>query len=63
MPKSETPEVETVEVDPTSLPGFHVFQGKTFCGTYGTEEDAQAFIDGHIKPQGLDAKIVEGKGE
>lgn len=59
--KNETPEAEVAETfDPATTPGFHVFQGKTFCGTYETAEDAQAFIDGHITPQDLKAEIVEG---
>ncbi len=40
--------------------GFHVVQDGTYVGTYPTEEDAQMFIDGHIKPQGLEARIIEG---
>ncbi len=63
MAKNTPDAVETVESNPLDTPGFHVVQGKTFLGTYETEEDAQAFIDAHITPQELEAKIVSKKGE
>lgn len=43
--------------------GHSVFQGKTYCGTFETAEDAQAFIDQQLTPQGLEAKVVENVGE
>lgn len=59
MSKNETPETENSE----KTPGFHVHQDKTFCGVYETKEDAQAFIDGQLKPQNLEGKITEVVGE
>jgi hypothetical protein len=48
-------------VDYSTVPGFHVFRGDgVYLGTYGSEEDAQAFIDGHVAPQGIEASITEG---
>lgn len=55
--------VETVEADPLKTPGFHVVQGKTYCGTYPTKEDAKAFIEQQVKPQNLEAKVIEGPAE
>lgn len=47
--------------DPTQGPGFHVMgPDNKYLGTYNTEEDAQAFIDGHVKPQDIDATIKHG---
>lgn len=60
MAKNTDAETPVEEANPLEAPGFHVVQGKTYCGTYETKEDAQAFIDGHVTPQELEAKIVEG---
>jgi hypothetical protein len=46
--------------DPSATPGFHVMAGGKHLGTYNTEEDAQAFIDGHLKDQNISAKIEQG---
>ena len=43
----ETPAGDLTEVD-----GFHVFQGKIHRGSYGSEPDAQAFIDSHLDGKG-----------
>lgn len=62
--KSKEPEAKDRKdtFDPTATPGFHVMQKspKRFLGTYETEADAQAFIDGHLEAQNIDADIVEG---
>ena len=49
--------------DPTKVEGFSVMVDNTLVGTYETEEDAQAFIDGHLTPQKKTAKIVEGHSD
>ena len=48
------------DVDLATVPGFHVKSEGNFIGTYPTEHDAQAFIDGHLTPQNKKAEIVEG---
>lgn len=60
MSKASSEDVAETEVnaDPLKAVGHHVVQGKTFCGTFATAEDAQAFIDQQVAPQGLDAKVV-----
>jgi hypothetical protein len=60
--KSKRPEAKDRKdtFDPTASPGFHVMDGKRHLGTYGTEEDAQAFIDGHLAPQKIKGKVVQG---
>ncbi len=40
-------------------PGFYVNAGSARNGPYATEADAQAYIDGQITPQGIDASIDE----
>jgi uncharacterized protein YrrD len=48
-------------VDYTTVPGTHVLSTDgQLLGTYADAEAAQAFIDGHVTPQGLTATIVEG---
>lgn len=47
--------------NPKDHTGFHVMRDDgEFLGTYATEADAQAFIDGHMTPQKLKGSIVEG---
>jgi hypothetical protein len=50
------------QIDLTQLPGFHVTRKDDglHLGTYGTREDAEAYIAGHLDEQGVDAEIVEG---
>lgn len=55
MPKADD---KDHSLDVTKEPGHHVVSEGTYCGTYETVEDAQAFIDGHLAPQGKDASIV-----
>lgn len=47
-------------VDYRQVPGSHVISEGEHLGTYPNNDEAQAFIDGHLKPQDKDAKIVEG---
>jgi hypothetical protein len=64
--KSKIPEAKDRKdtFDPTATPGFHVMKGSgrnaNHLGTYETEEDAQAFIDGHLTDQDINANIVKG---
>jgi hypothetical protein len=62
-PEAETETVERQEVDYRQVPGFHVIQGDTHLGTYESEDEAQMFIDGHLKPNNLKATIVEGSSD
>jgi hypothetical protein len=51
-------------VDYSAIPGSHVIRADgVFLGTYNSAEDAQAFIDGHVVPNGEAASIVEGSAE
>lgn len=54
------PEVTAEEMNLDQTPGFHVLSEDVFLGTYPTEADAQAFIDGQLVPQDLTGKIIEG---
>lgn len=61
----DKPETETVkapvEFNPSEHSGFHVVrEDGTYLGTYETEVDATAFIDGHLTPQNIGALIAEG---
>lgn len=58
---SEAPAVDKFDAENT--PGFHVLIKGDHVGTFQTKADAQSFIDQHLAPQGLSAKIVEGAAE
>ena len=56
--------VQTVEdpseaFDPSSTPGWHVTSDSVFLGTFIDEEQAQFYIDGQLKPQGIVGTIVK----
>ena len=55
------------EADAPALePGFHVMVGKDHnSGPYATEEDAKAFIDGHLEGKGKIQHVTadEASGE
>jgi hypothetical protein len=39
----------SANIDPPSLSGFHVLAGDgSHLGTYGSREDAEAFVNGHL---------------
>lgn len=63
MAVKDTTEPKAELVDYANEPGFHVISNDDLLGTYETEEDAQAFIDGHLKPQSISAKIVNGSAD
>jgi hypothetical protein len=56
--KENAPKADDLNLKET--PGFHVVADGTYCGTYQSRDDAQAYIDGHITPQDKNAEIVEG---
>lgn len=66
MAKSNTPEPETEQQDVEAateatppMAGFHVQVDGNSIGCYPTAEDAQAFINGQLKPQNIEATVVE----
>lgn len=64
MPAADTAKEKNAEaekIDYREVPGFHVVgDDNQLFGTYQSEDDAQAFIDGHLSAQKVKAKVVEG---
>ncbi len=56
-PKAADKAEEPAAFDPKTTDGFHVMKGREHLGTYETEADAQAYIDGHLDGNG---DVVQG---
>lgn len=65
MAKTQNEEAPVVEAEgPVAVEdflGIHVVSdsGEVLAAGYNTVEDAQAYIDGQLTPQGLNASVVE----
>ncbi len=46
--------------NPLEQPGFHVVVDGTHIGTYETAEDRDAFVAGHLTPNKVKPKLVDG---
>lgn len=61
-PEAPAAQAEDVAVAPTLAPGFHVMHDGVSLGCYETEDEAEAFADGHPRNNGLTITVEKVAG-